>query len=285
MAHPVQPIHFESPFMKRRLFATLFALTLSTTFASAQDCGDADTPCVIDGGTYHAIAPNTEPKGIVIFLHGGGGRGKSLLKSGMAKAAVKRGYVYVAPDGYHPNSRFIRNWSVKANNSVFERDDVEFLTTVLADVRKRFNITATPTLLSGFSRGGSMVWDVACQMPNFATAYAPIAGAFWDDLPTACAAPVKLFHTHGWTDRTVPLEGRSFGGGAVIQGDVWASLKVLRETNGCDKRQPEKNSFDGDMWFRHWTDCSGADIELMLHKGGHGVPKGWSARTLDWFEE
>lgn len=271
--------------MKRRLFAALTALAFSATTLQAQTCGDANTPCVIDSGTYHVVAPAGTPKGVVFFLHGGGGRGKSLLKTGMAKEATKRGYVYVAPDGYHPNSRFIRNWSVKANNSRFERDDVEFLADVLADVRTRFNVTAKPTLLSGFSRGGSMVWDVACETPDFATAYAPIAGAFWDDLPTTCAAPVNLFHTHGWSDRTVPLEGRSFGGGAVIQGDVWASLKILRETNGCDKRQPESNSFDGDMWFRHWTDCTGGDIELMLHPGGHGVPKGWSTRALDWFEK
>ena len=273
--------------MNRRLFAMLTAFALSATTLQAQVCGDANTPCEIEGGTYHAVAPTGTPNGVVLFLHGGGGRGKSLLKSGMAKAATERGYVYVAPDGYHPNSRFVRNWAVKANNSTFERDDVAFLDEVLADVRKRFNVTAKPTLLSGFSRGGSMVWDVACQNPNFATAYAPIAGAFWDDLPETCVAPVKLFHTHGWTDRTVPLEGRTFGGfgrGRVTQGDVWASLKILREINGCDKRQPETNSFDGDMWFRHWTDCSGADIELMLHQGGHGVPKGWSTRTLDWFE-
>jgi polyhydroxybutyrate depolymerase len=274
--------------MKCRLLAALFAFTLMANAASAQSCGDANTPCVIDSGTYHAIAPVSDSKGVVIFLHGGGGRGKTLLNSGMARAATKRGYVYVAPDGFHPNSRFTRNWSVKADNSMFERDDIAFLADVLVDVRERFNVTAAPTLLAGFSRGGSMVWDIACQTPHFATAYAPIAGAFWDDLPTTCAAPVKLVHTHGWTDRTVPLEGRTFGGfgrGAVTQGDVWASLKILRETNGCDKRQPEKNSFEGDLWFRHWTDCTGAEVELMLHQGGHGVPKGWSKRTLDWFEE
>ncbi|MEO9649701.1 MAG: polyhydroxybutyrate depolymerase [Roseobacter sp.] len=274
--------------MKRCLLALLFTFTFTANTARAQTCGDADTPCTIESGTYHAIAPVAEAKGIVVFLHGGGGRGKSLLNSGMARAATNRGYVYVAPDGYHPNSRFTRNWSVKANNTVFERDDIAFLSDVLVDVRQRFNVNSDRTLLAGFSRGGSMVWDVACHMPDFATAYAPIAGAFWDDLPASCAAPVKLFHTHGWSDRTVPLEGRTFGGfgrGPVTQGDVWASLKILRETNGCDKRQPEKNSFDGDMWFRHWTDCTGADVELMVHQGGHGVPKGWSKRALDWFED
>lgn len=274
--------------MKYRFLSALFALSLAGTTAQAADCGDAETPCVIDSGTYHVVTPDLkdgeDPKGIVFFLHGGGGRGRTLLKTGMAKASVARGYVYVAPDGYHPKSRFVRNWGVKAKGTSFERDDIQFLTDVLADVRERFNVTAKPTLLSGFSRGGSMIWDVACAAPEFATAYAPIAGAFWDDMPTSCVAPVKLFHTHGWTDRTVPLEGRSLRNDTVVQGDVWESLKILRATNGCTKRQPETNSFEDGMWFRHWTDCTGADIELMLHPGGHSVPKSWSTRTLDWFE-
>ena len=236
-------------------------------------------------GTYHLALPETQNiKGIVVHLHGGGGSGKGLLSGGMAKTALTRGYVFVAPEGYHPNSRFVRNWSVRAKNSYFERDDSKFLVEVLTDVRERFEIGNPAVLLSGFSRGASMVWDIACSMPDFATAYAPVAGAFWDDLPTKCAAPVKLFHTHGWNDRTVPLEGRSFREGTVIQGDVWASLKILRETNGCKNRQPAANSFEGEYWLRHWTDCNAGQIDLLLHKGGHGAPKGWASRVLDWFE-
>lgn len=268
-----------------KFYMSIMAVLFVGGAASAQECGDVKTPCVIDSGTYHLAVPASDVvKGVIVHLHGGGGRGQGLLKSGIARLASERGYIFVAPNGYHPDFRFPNNWSVRANAHSFERDDVTFLTEVLADVRERYDTNDAPVLLSGFSRGGSMVWDVACQMPDYATAYAPIAGAFWDDLPTKCAGPVNLFHTHGWNDRTVPLEGRSLWDGSVVQGDVWASLKVLRETNGCDKRQPERNSFEGDYWFRHWTDCDAGQIQLMLHKGGHGSPKGWSVRIVDWFE-
>ncbi|MEP3279409.1 MAG: hypothetical protein ABJN26_25595 [Stappiaceae bacterium] len=275
--------------MQQRILSMYFLsalIALSTSgYAVAETCGSADVPCTVEGGTYHLAMPEAEvPKGIVIHLHGGGAQGKGLLKSGMSKEATARGYVFVAPNGWHPNNRYQRDWSVKAKNTSHDRDDSVFLTDVLDDVRGRLNLDEAPVLLSGFSRGGSMVWDMACRVPDFASAYAPMAGAFWDDLPTTCEKPVRLFHTHGWTDRTVPLEGRSFGGGAVVQGDVWASLKIMRETNGCGKRQPEKNSFDGDYWLRHWTDCEAGQIDLLLHQGGHGAPKGWSARVLDWFE-
>ncbi|WP_415921890.1 alpha/beta hydrolase family esterase [Tateyamaria sp. SN6-1] len=273
----------------RRLFMSLAALGIAalglTTAAQAQSqtCGDAETPCETQSGDYHYATPSAAPKGIVMHLHGGGGRGRGLLTSGLAKAALERGFVFVAPNGWHPENRWQRDWSVAANGYSHNRNDKAFLAEVMADVRARTGVEDGMVLLAGFSRGGSMVWDMACQVPDFADAYAPLAGAFWDDLPTECAAPVRLFHTHGWNDRTVPLEGRSFG--AVVQGDVWAALKILRATNGCDARQPEKNSYEGDLWFRHWTDCAAGEIQLMLHKGGHGAPKGWADRMMDWFVE
>lgn len=251
--------------------------------ATAQSCGDAGSACEVESGSYHMIRPvGASLKGIVMHLHGGGGTGKGMLKSGLAREAISRRYVFVAPNGEHPEQRWKRDWSVRADTMRFDRDDLDFLKTVLRDVRGKLKLASAPVLLAGFSRGGSMVWNIACEDPKFADAYAPIAGAFWDSLPAACQGPVQLFHTHGWTDRTVPLEGRSFG--AIVQGDVWASLKILRETNGCSKRQPEKNSFDGEVWLRHWTDCRAGQIHLLLHKGGHGAPRGWSSRIMNWFE-
>mmetsp|Transcript_17957 Transcript_17957/g.27295 ORF Transcript_17957/g.27295 Transcript_17957/m.27295 type:complete len:281 (-) Transcript_17957:902-1744(-) len=274
--------------MKRLLMicVTLFGTAVLAISAQAETCGDADTPCTVAQGTYHMALPEdgVALKGLVMHLHGAGALGRGLLKSGLGRGAVARGYAFVAPDGYHPGSRFVRNWSVRAKGTAFERDDAMFLRDVLADAQAKAGVEGLPVLLAGFSRGGSMVWDIACDDPGFATSYAPLAGAFWDDLPDGCAAPVRLFHTHGWNDRTVPLEGRSLRDGTVVQGDVWASLKILRETNGCDARQPERSSFDGDRWMRHWTDCAAGQIDLMLHPGGHGAPRGWANQMLDWFE-
>ncbi len=264
------------------------ALSVAVLMAAptwAEACGSADLPCQVEGGSYHVLTPDAEDyRGVVVHLHGGGGTGKGMLKSGLAKAAVARGYLFIAPNGEHPGSRFPRNWSVKANGSSFNRDDTVFLDRVMADAKSRFNADSLPVLLAGFSRGASMVWDIACESPDFADGYAPVAGAFWEDLPESCAGPVRLFHTHGWSDRTVPLEGRSFRDGAVVQGDVWASLKVMRETNGCGNRQPESSRFDGDFWYRFWTDCEAGQLDLLLHQGGHGAPRGWAGLVLDWFE-
>jgi polyhydroxybutyrate depolymerase len=262
--------------------ATFFVA--STVSADSQSCGDANIPCEVETGTYHIAVPEGKMRGMVVLLHGGGGRGKALLNTNLARQSQERGFVFVAPNGVHPGHRFPNNWSVRADNSIFETDDIVFLGDVLDHVSETTGVDRSKALLAGFSRGGSMVWDVACYAPGLARAYAPSAGAFWDALPESCDGPVDLFHTHGWKDRTVPLEGRPLRDGAVHQGDVWASLKILRETNGCTSRQPTRSAVDGERWLKHWEDCDAGRIDLMLHPGGHGSPSGWAPRILDWFE-
>ncbi len=229
-----------------------------------------------------AVPSTAKAIGLVMHLHGGGGTGRGLLTSGLAREESVRGYVFIAPNGEHPENRWTKDWSVRADGMSFARDDMSFLKEVLVDARQRTALPDAPVLLAGFSRGGSMVWNVACYDPDFADAYAPMAGAFWNSLPAECDGPVHLFHTHGWADRTVPLEGRSFG--AIVQGDVWASLSILRQVNGCTNRQPESSSYENGYWLRHWTDCDAGQIELLLHQGGHSAPEGWSQMILDWFE-
>ena len=241
--------------------------------------------CSVAEGSYAIALPpaGDGPFPVLMHLHGMGGTGAGVLRGGSARAALARGYAVIAPTGWQPVSRYPKNWGV-ADGRNYTRDDIAFLRDVLDDAAARAPLDTGRVLLSGFSRGGSMVWDMACQAPDFARAYAPVAGAFWEPLPERCAAPVDLFHTHGWLDRTVPLEGRVLGGGALTQGDVWASLFILRGTNGCTNRQPEKGSAEGGIWLREWSDCASGRIDLMLHPGGHGVPKGWADRALDWFE-
>lgn len=271
-------------FKTAHALATALVLTAWAGTAQAQSCGDAEHPCAVETGTYHLILPEGEPRGAVMLLHGGGGRGQGLLRTNLARQSVERGFVFIAPNGIHPGNRFPNNWSVRAKNTNFQTDDTVFLNDVLDDVAAKTGTDRSKMLLAGFSRGGSMVWDVACHAPDMARAYAPSAGAFWDDLPESCVAPVDLFHTHGWNDRTVPLEGRPLREGTVHQGDVWASLKILRETNGCTSRQPTRSVVEGERWFKHWEDCDAGRIDLMMHPGGHGSPSDWAPRILDWFE-
>ncbi len=195
-----------------------------------------------------------------------------------------RGYALIVPEGRPTHGeRSQKDWSVR-DGSDYERDDIAFLSEIFDDAAKR-GVDRGRILLAGFSRGGSMVWDVACNAPRLARAYAPIAGAFWEPLPSGCTGGADLLHTHGWADRVIPLEGRSVAGGTLTQGDTFASLKILRAANQCPVEQPDQKLVDenGDL-IRVWNECPGGRIELWLHPGSHSMPRGWLTRALDWFE-
>jgi len=271
-----------------RSVPALFCLCLLALPAQARPaCGDATTECPTAHGFYRLALPEgaTGPVPAVIHLHGWGGSSAATMRNkAMLTALAARGYALIAPEGMRTSAtRKQKNWAVRDGRH-YERDDLAFLAEVLDDAAAH-GVDRGRVLMAGFSRGASMVWDVACHAPGTARAYAPVAGAFWEPLPERCRGGADLFHTHGWADRVIPLEGRSVAGGALTQGDVFASLRILRAANGCETEQPDTSGIEPDgAWRRTWSSCSGGRIELMLHPGPHGTPKAWLKRALDWFE-
>ncbi|MBM1815023.1 alpha/beta hydrolase family esterase [Pseudosulfitobacter pseudonitzschiae] len=272
-----------------RLCATL--VLLATAQTAAADCGDAPGPCEIDSGTYHVILPDGPPKGAIMFLHGYGGNGLgSLGRNGWAGTALARGYAVIGPDGDPMEGREGRSWSFHPNGPEV-RDETAFLTAVRDDAAARFGLDADSMVLAGFSIGGSMTHYLACAAPQAFAAYLPVGGAFWRPHPETCAGPVKLLHTHGWTDTTVPLEGRVIGGRdvndpqAFVQGDVFYAMRLWRQVNGCVQLAPDRFVAEGPFMRRAWDRCTpGSALEFALFPGGHRVPDGWIDMALDWRE-
>ena len=269
-----------------RFLSIIGAFVIATTgLAVAQTCGDVDSPCQLPNGEYYAALPD-QPEGapIAVFLHGYGSSGKSSVKNAASAARyTERGYALIAPTGQRdPEERFRTDWGVD-DGFAMPRDDVTFLRAVINDAVARFGLDRDRVLLMGFSRGGSMVWDTACAAPDLARGYAAVAGGFWEPIQQDCAGPVHLFHTHGFNDGQVPLEGRAvtFGGIDFVQGNILKGLDTWRRENGCEGRAA--NSTEGD-WIKRWGDCDNGSITLRLTTGGHGLPKGWAMDMLDWFE-
>ena len=270
------------------LILVLLAAVLLARPAAADNCDDAGL-CRIASGEYRLALPEgaAGPVPAMLYLHGWGGSAAGVMKKrGLVEALAARGYALIAPDGvprpgHHASNR---DWGV-SDGGTHPRDDLAFLAAVIADAA-RHGVDGDRVLMAGFSRGASMVWEVACRAPATARAYAPVAGAFWEPLPGRCMGGVDLFQTHGWGDRVVPLEGRAVGDGAFVQGDVFASLRLLRAALGCNPQMPDeaRDHVEGEFWLRRWSGCPGGELVLMVHPGGHAVPKGWLGRVLDWFE-
>ena len=273
--------------MKRKFLVACCVALLSVGAPQASECGGADQACKVETGSYYAALPKgSGPHPAVVFFHGGGGWGSRIFKllAQMTADMTARGYVVIAPNGKkRPGSRFGPGWAFIPQ---FEphRDDRAFLLDVLADAQTRFGIDRARVLLTGYSIGGSLVSYLACADPGLARAFAPVAGGFWRPHPQDCAGPVRLLHTHGWRDQTVPLEGRPLSVTGVEQGDIFQTLWRWRVENGCRKYRADRFSTDGPFWRRIWTHCDAGVLEFALHPGGHKVPPEWANMALDWFE-
>ncbi|MCK0150348.1 alpha/beta fold hydrolase [Marivita sp. S6314] len=252
-----------------------------------------DTACQINTGSYHIALPDDvlTPRPAVVFLHGFGGSGSGVMRNhGMINAMLIRGYAVVAPTGMQMQGRSGGSWSFHPDRPQ-RRDEVAFLTAVRDDIVARHNVDADRILLSGFSIGGSMTAYLACAAPETFRAYAPLGGNFWRPHPERCAGPVRMLHTHGWMDGTVPLEGRVLRGAdsrdpnALIQGDVFQALSIWRETNRCFQLKADRFETTGIFMRRAWDRCApGSALEFALFPGGHIIPTGWADMVLDWFE-
>lgn len=268
-----------------KALAGLLALAAAPA-AVAADCGGPDAPCEIDGGFYHAAAPEgAGPHPAVIFLHGWGGLAdRTIANRGLVAPFLERDYAVIAPQGM-PRRTGQKGGSWNAFASPERRDGVAFIRAAVADATGRFALDRGRIVAAGFSGGGMMVWRIACDAPGDYAAYAPIAGLLWRPLPEECAGPIRMLHVHGWTDPVVPIEGRSVAGGRITQGDLFVGLDLLREASGCVRDDPDVTEAEGDYWLRGWTDCAdGASLEFALHSGGHMIPKGWAGFMMDWFE-
>ncbi|MEE9376147.1 MAG: alpha/beta fold hydrolase [Rhizobiaceae bacterium] len=271
--------------------ALLITTPLFVPLADAKSCGVKANMCKTPLGEYALRMPDTasaKPIPALLYFHGAGGSGpRSLRNKTMVNAFLKRGYAVIAPSALiRPNSRFGAIWSFLPNRPV-QRDEMAFTREILADAAKKHNIDRNNILMGGFSIGGSLTWYLACQDPKIARAFAPVAGAFWRPHPDAieCNGPVKMLHTHGWRDNTVPLEGRILGGGALLQGDVFQGLQIMREVNGCENMKADSYKTNNQFWRRIWTNCrKGSALEFALHTGGHSVPKSWADMAINWFE-
>lgn len=264
----------------------LSVLVALWTSSAAAGCNGASEPCRLADGTYHIVLPDgvTGPVPAILLLHGYGGDGAGMLRNkGMVNLMLARGYAVIAPDGQTRATGKGRTWDFHPDRPA-TRNETAFLIAVADDAATRHALRRDRMLLAGFSIGGSMTSYVACAAPDAFAAYAPVAGSFWRPHPASCAGPVRLFHTHGRADRTVPLTGREVMPG-FQQGDVFEAMALWRATNGCTSDAPSQAGTLGPYDLRHWTGClPGTDLRLALHDGGHSIPQGWAQMAIDWFE-
>ena len=232
-------------------------------------CGQS-SDCQIEGGTYRIALPDGDgPFGAVIFYHGWQGTAQGVMRNrSILSEANKLGVAVIAPQGIN------KTWSYPGSPDS-SRDEFAFTDALLADIADHFPIDMDKIMVSGFSMGGSMAWNVACYRGENIAGFAPIAGAYWDPVPTVCPSPMPvMIHVHGKADTTVPISGRPIG--IYRQSDVYESLAQWEEQGAC--KLPNTARRDGALVCQRVT-CSSGVLELCLHEGGHSIRTEWVVRA------
>lgn len=244
-------------------------------------CGP-DTRCEVAGGYYLASPPpgwnGRSPLPVVVYFHGWNGSPEGTFRNrAMVNGVHKRGAMFVAP--YAPNGYWRQIGRGRAEGG---RDEKAFISAVMADLKQRWPIDGARTLASGFSRGASMVWNVACYAGDLFQGYAPIAGGFWHSTPPDCpAGPVNLRHIHGKADRVVAFDQV----GVYNSMPIPDGLDLYMRLNGAEG-EPVRGYKTRRLSCTRWgVSLTGKVLEVCLHEKGHSIPAEWVAEGLDWLVE
>lgn len=244
----------------------------------AAACGK-DTRCEVPEGYYLVSTPpawdGVSKLPVVVFYHGWNASPEGMFRNkAMLNAVHRRGAMFVAPYARTGYWRQIGEGRAEGG-----RDELAYARAVMADLKRRFPVDEGRVLASGFSRGASMVWNLACYGAELFTAFAPIAGGFWNANPAECpSGPVHLRHIHGESDRVVAYdEVGIYNSMPIPQG-----LAILRGLNQC-AAEPTGASSHKRYRCQRWGGCgSGKVLEICLHPKGHSIPAEWVAEGYDW---
>lgn len=271
--------------MSRRSWLRVVLGVLSAVaFASpAAACGP-DTDCAVtdaagaEVGSYRIRTPSAgaeegSPVGAVLFLHGWRSSAQAMMRNERLEAmAESLGVALVTPQGAG------NTWSHPGSPAAF-RDEFAYFDALRATLAERGDIDMERLLLSGFSQGASMVWFEACRAGDAYAAAAPMAGAFWNPIPSQCPSPARFFwHLHGEADTVVPIEGRPIGD-FFRQSDADLSFELVRGSIAPPNawtRTPLVD--DAGYACESWTtERRGAayDHRFCRHDGGHVWRTAW----------
>ncbi|MEM7188638.1 MAG: PHB depolymerase family esterase [Pseudomonadota bacterium] len=245
----------------------LIALIAAVWALPAAACGP-ETDCQLGDRTYRIQLPElvTEDTGALIFAHGYRGSSKGTMRNKALRAlADELGVALIAADAGVEDDWQIPN--VPRNKENDGSREFAYYDALIDDLATRHGLNSDRLVMSGFSAGGMMVWQLACHRGDSFVAFIPIAGTFWDPVPATCSTRVgNLIHIHGTGDKIVPLDGRVIAD--TRQGRVGAALDMARAKSGF------ADGVESDGMGLECMSERNADGEILsfcTHPGGHSI--------------
>ena len=146
----------------------------------------------------------TEETPLIIAMHG---RNQFLVtfipQSQMSNFANPQNVAVVYPQGLNFWGVPAWNTGVWWSNSVY--DDVGYIDALIDSVSSNFAIDSNRIYACGFSNGGFMAYDLACELPDRIVAFGSVSGNFMMNSNQDCTneREIPIMHIHGTSDLIV----------------------------------------------------------------------------------
>lgn len=231
----------------------------------------AYVPLISDGRT---------PLPVWLYMHGSGGN-RNVAVQALQPVADELGFLAVTPQARGGG------WLTSADDSDLdlsvENPDAVFLNRVLDQIAADLCVDLARTYIVGNSIGAMGASILACIPGERIAAIAPVAGVV--DVGDACRNDRALptLAIHGTDDGLAPIAGGhsdvrwSPAGLALVTPSVPDRVAGIAARNGCQPG-PQAEMVNDRIERNSWTCPPGAEVELIVHDGGHGMgPVGYEA--------
>lgn len=225
------------------------------------------------------------PVPLLIALHGGGGRAKSMLsKTDINAKSDEEGFIALYPNGI---CRLLplRTWNVGfCCGLALKRnvDDVGFIKTLIERMLISYNINESKIFVTGHSNGGILAYRLGSELSDMIAAIAPVAASIggyetedsdlW--IISQPEHPISVLAIHGRLDENVPYDGGRGNntGGRRSFLSVNDSISFWINANNCTTEPITDTT--GNITIDLYTGGNQGTIVMLytLENGGHSWP-------------
>jgi polyhydroxybutyrate depolymerase len=232
---------------------------------------------------YYINIPTTYSSDIaaplILGFHGLGGSAAVFRESSKIDIyAEERGMIAVFPVGYGPEYGVEASWNAGlccglANAN--ELDDIILISKIIDSVSDKYNIDETRIWAVGFSNGGMLSYQLACELSNKITAIGVGAAS---PMGKTCDAnkPVSIIHLHGAADVKVLFNGSGF----LNTLDVISNITTVNAKFGCIDISSSLSVVDGQSSWK-WSCQNGTDVQVTKYDSqGHEWTFAWTKEVI-----
>ena len=222
--------------------------------------------------SYVAMVPadaDRQPLPLVVVLHGAFDTGTvELARTGFGRLAQEGMAVVVAPESIGPAWNSDGGCCAKA--AAEHTNDAGFVSTVVSDVQRTAHTDPRRTSIVGYSSGGKLAYNVACQ-GHLAIAAVATYGA-GPQRPCVSSTPVTFVVGYGDEDTVEPPGGKPPNDHGVHQPQS-ETVAQLRTRDGC-AGPPTRERTVGPAEVTTWGSCRGTSTvsQVLWHGSTHQWP-------------